>query len=409
MGFFALFLLTIAHNVVCTLPSPSTRNRPFFLLFLFFSADFRVDYQKLGETRESMFPGLPTIALTATATERVRADIVTSLKLRSPAQFTVSFYRENLTFRVIPKVFAVDKEAKLPEWQVAILNYIAERPNETGIVYCLSRDETATMAALIRSRIDVPAAHYHAGMTCNQRTEVQNAWRAGKIRVVAATIAFGMGIDHATVRYVLHATMSKSLEAYYQEAGRAGRDGLPAECILYYAARDGPRILNLIRKGRKKGPGQRANSQREVAQFNAMVEYCVESGACRHAQLLRYLGERWASPGCREVCDVCRGEVIDVGQAAAQAKKAAAQKKKDGSGGSGARSGGAGTSRPPLAGFTSAAVALQEHRQSAAAAAAAKPKGKSGSGSGNQQRLNTLLQCVERAKAKKLDAARPFY
>jgi len=132
------------------------------------------------------------MALTATATPQVRQDVLRSLHMTAAAQFTVSFFRENLTFRVIPKDYTLDKDSGLQAWQLRLLEYILERPRETGIVYCLSRDDTEAMAALARDVAGVPAAHYHAGMTPKQRTAVQNAWRKGEVGVVCATIAFGM-------------------------------------------------------------------------------------------------------------------------------------------------------------------------------------------------------------------------
>jgi RecQ family ATP-dependent DNA helicase len=270
--------------------------------------DFRKEYQQLGRVKAEAFPSVPVMALTATATEKVRHDVLSSLKMRSAAQFKVSFFRDNLTFRVLPKEYTIDKETKLSGWETQLLDYITSQQGSTGIVYCLSRDDAESTAALISKKANIPARHYHAGMTPKQRTEVQNAWRQGHIKVVAATIAFGMGIDHATVRYVLHATMSKSLEGYYQEAGRAGRDGLPAECILFHGKRDVPRLMNLMRRGfKKKAAG---SFQREVAQLNAMTSFCGEGKQCRHAQVLRYFGEEWGNRGCGDKCDVCRGEVV---------------------------------------------------------------------------------------------------
>ena len=278
--------------------------------------DFRKDYQQLGNVRMECFPTVPVMALTATATHHVREDVLHSLKMRNPATFVVSFFRENLTFRVSPKCLHDIPKQQREEfhcrkvWEKHLLTYISERKDQTGIVYCLSRDDAEGIAHMIANATGVPARHYHAGMTSKQRTEVQNQWRRGDIRVVAATIAFGMGIDHATVRYVVHATLSKSLEGYYQEAGRAGRDGKPAECVLYYARQDVPRLLRLVQKGRKRKSG--GSCQREIAQLNAMAEYCCTQDACRHRQVLEYFGESWTTKrsGCGERCDVCRGEVV---------------------------------------------------------------------------------------------------
>lgn len=246
--------------------------------------------------------------MTATATIEVRSDILTSLGMKTPATFNVSFFRKNLILRVIPKDYQKDKETTLYCWELRLIEYVQKRQNDTGIIYCLSRDDAQSMAKLIDDLAGIPAAFYHAGMTPGQRMDVQNRWRSGEVRVVAATIAFGMGIDHPNVRYVIHATMSKSLEGYYQEAGRCGRDGESGECILFYGKRDGPRILNLIRRGKKKG----SSRERQYALFDAVTQYCCNSSTCRHAQLLHYLGEQWDSSSCKTSCDVCRNEVLEI-------------------------------------------------------------------------------------------------
>ena len=230
-----------------------------------------------------------------------------SLGMRNAVHFNVSFFRSNLIFRVIPKDYTEDKDTMLKAWQTTILEYIQARRDDTGIVYCLSRDDAESMAFLVSNFTGIPAAFYHAGMSSGQRMAVQNKWRTGAVKIVAATIAFGMGIDHPHVRYVLHATMSKSLEGYYQEAGRCGRDGQSGECILFYGKRDGPRILNLIRRGQKKG----SSFQRQLALFNAVAEYCTEGQVCRQAQLLNYLGEN-CDITCKNSCDVCLNEVISL-------------------------------------------------------------------------------------------------
>lgn len=270
--------------------------------------DFRPEYKQIGSVKQLNFPLLPVTALTATATASVRSDVISSLKIKDHNLFKVSFFRENLLMRVIPKDYQKDKEFEMPAWEVRILEYIQERKNESGIVYCLSREDCESMSCMLNSVAGVAAAHYHAGMTPGQRTAVQNKWRNGEIKVVAATIAFGMGIDHPHVRYVLHATMSKSLEGYYQEAGRCARDGQPGECILFYGKKDVPRILNLLRLGNRR---KKSNQfQNQLALLNAVTEYCCHANKCRHAQLLEYLGETWNQQSCGNSCDVCRQEVV---------------------------------------------------------------------------------------------------
>lgn len=267
--------------------------------------DFRPEYNKIGAVKHRNFPSLPVTALTATATASVRSDVIRSLKMQSLDSYVVSFFRENLIMRVIPKDYNMDSEWEMPAWEVRILQYVQAKKNESGIIYCLSRDDCEMMSCMVNNAAGIPSAHYHAGMTPGQRTAVQNKWRSGEIKVVAATIAFGMGIDHPRVRYVIHATISKSLEGYYQEAGRCARDGLPGECILFYGKRDVPRILNLIRRGKRT-----ANFKTQLALLNSVTEYCCQSLVCRHAQLLRYLGEEWERNTCTNSCDVCRNEVL---------------------------------------------------------------------------------------------------
>ncbi|KAL4526205.1 hypothetical protein Ndes2437B_g07460 [Nannochloris sp. 'desiccata'] len=187
--------------------------------------DFRKEYQQLGRVKSEAFPTVPVMALTATATSKVAQDVLSSLKMRSAAQFKVSFFRDNLTFRVLPKDYTMDKETKLSGWETQLLDYITSKESSTGItsgiVYCLSRDDAESTANLINKETGIPARHYHAGMTPKQRTEVQNAWRQGQVRVVAATIAFGMGIDHATVRNEVVPLNSTTTAAGKEKKGRS--------------------------------------------------------------------------------------------------------------------------------------------------------------------------------------------
>ncbi|KAL6785285.1 RECQ1 [Auxenochlorella protothecoides x Auxenochlorella symbiontica] len=263
--------------------------------------DFRPDYKQLGLVRSACFPHTPLMALTATATPEVRKDILSSLRMRYVCKFVVSFFRPNLTFKVIQKDYKRNEESMLPGYLHHMLEYIMSRGDATGIVYCLSRDESEGVAAAIRDCTGTSAAHYHAGMTPRARMQVQNDWRQGRVSVVVATIAFGMGIDKADVRYVLHFSLSKALEGYYQEAGRAGRDGLPCECVLYYARKDVPRIVQLLHHGKRS----KAQFQREMELLSQMRDYCEEEKQCRHARLLRYFGEEWTQERCGDRCDNC--------------------------------------------------------------------------------------------------------
>lgn len=187
--------------------------------------DFRPDYKRLGVLRKR-FPQVPTMALTATATPRVRMDILKQLNLTKPKWFLSSFNRSNLKFSVLPKKGSSTLEE--------ILTFIRNRPiHDSGIIYCLSRKECDSVALAI-SQKGVKACSYHAGLTDSVRESRQKDWITNKVRVICATVAFGMGIDKPDVRFVLHYSMPKSIEGYYQEAGRAGRDGELAQCILYY-------------------------------------------------------------------------------------------------------------------------------------------------------------------------------
>ena len=188
--------------------------------------DFRPEYRQLVELR-ALFPKVPVMALTATATERVQADIVTHLKLREPRCFVASFNRPNLTYRVLAKSGPYEQT----------LDFIRGRERESGIVYCHSRKSAETVAERLNAD-GVKARPYHAGLTPDERSRNQEAFLRDEVRVVCATIAFGMGINKPNVRFVIHYDLPKNIEGYYQETGRAGRDGLPAECLLLFSAGD---------------------------------------------------------------------------------------------------------------------------------------------------------------------------
>ena len=176
---------------------------------------------------------------------------------------------------------------------------------------------------------------YHAEIIKEEKRKAEYGFENDRKPLVFATNAFGMGIDHPHVRYVIHATMSKSLEGYYQEAGRCGRDGVRGECILFYGKRDAPRLMNLIRLGSRKKGGSKKNTQTQYALLNSMTEYCISEAVCRHAQLLRYLGEEWEAGRCGSSCDVCLGEVeriADAEKKTARTKKTSGGSKKAGGG-----------------------------------------------------------------------------
>ena len=247
--------------------------------------DFRPEYRELKKL-QTHFPDVPVMALTATATERVRTDIVKQLKLREPRCYVASFNRPNLTYRVVAKTAPYEQ----------LLTFIHSRSNDSGIVYCASRKSADSLARNL-SEDGVSAKPYHAGLTSAERTKNQEAFLRDDIRVVAATIAFGMGINKPNVRFVVHYDLPKNLESYYQETGRAGRDGLPSECVLLFSASDVAKQLHFIDE---KSEGEARIAR---AQLQQMVHY-AETRDCRRVTLLRYFGEEYTKPSC-EGCDNC--------------------------------------------------------------------------------------------------------
>jgi ATP-dependent DNA helicase RecQ len=247
--------------------------------------DFRPEYRELKKLR-THFPDVPMMALTATATERVRADIVKQLKLREPRCYVASFNRPNLTYRVVPKTAPYEQ----------LLEFILSRSNDSGIVYCASRKSADSLARNLKED-GVSAKPYHAGLTGAERTKNQEAFLRDDVRVVTATIAFGMGINKPNVRFVVHYDLPKNLESYYQETGRAGRDGLPSECVLLFSASDVAKQLHFI--------DEKSESEARIAraQLQQMVHY-AETRECRRVTLLRYFGEEYTKPAC-DGCDNC--------------------------------------------------------------------------------------------------------
>jgi ATP-dependent DNA helicase RecQ len=248
--------------------------------------DFRPEYRQLAELRQ-LFPSVPMMALTATATERVRSDIVALLKLREPRCYVASFNRPNLTYRV----FAKNK----PYQQV--LAFLRKQPGQSGIVYCQSRKTTESVAEKL-SADGVKARPYHAGLTPHQRSEHQELFLRDEVRVICATIAFGMGINKPNVRFVVHYDLPKNIEGYYQETGRAGRDGLPSECVLLFSAGDVMKQTHFIDE--KPDPRERSIAHEQLRQ---MVHY-AESAGCRRGELLGYFGEEVGQESCGG-CDNC--------------------------------------------------------------------------------------------------------
>jgi ATP-dependent DNA helicase RecQ len=234
--------------------------------------DFRPEYRELKKLRKHL-PDVPIMALTATATERVRADIIKELELRDPCAYVASFNRPNLTYRVIPKTAAYEQ----------LLAFIRSRPNDSGIIYCASRKSTESLARNLKED-GVSAKPYHAGLTNAERTKHQDAFLRDDVRVITATIAFGMGINKPNVRFVVHYDLPKNLESYYQETGRAGRDGLPSECVLLFSPGDVAKQLHFIDEKTEK------EARIARAQLQQTVHY-AETRECRRATLLEYFGE----------------------------------------------------------------------------------------------------------------------
>ena len=247
--------------------------------------DFRPEYRQLAELR-ALLPEVPIMALTATATNRVRTDIVSHLSLRDPAVFVASFNRPNLTYHVMPK--------NQPLRQV--LNFIAKRENESGIIYCATRAGAERVAASLASR-GLAALAYHAGLESHLRAKNQELFLRDEARIICATIAFGMGINKPNVRWVIHYDLPKNVEGYYQETGRAGRDGLPADCLLLFSAGDAAKQAHFIEEMSAPQEQQAARSQ-----LRQMIHY-AECSTCRRHELLAYFGEE-SVPRCSG-CDNC--------------------------------------------------------------------------------------------------------
>uniref|UniRef100_J3NA51 ATP-dependent DNA helicase n=1 Tax=Oryza brachyantha TaxID=4533 RepID=J3NA51_ORYBR len=255
--------------------------------------DFRPDYRGLGCLKQN-FPRVPIMALTATATESVRKDILSTLRIPNAMVLKKSFDRTNLNYEVIGKT-------KTPHNQLGDL--LKDRfMNMSGIVYCLSKNECADTAKFLREKYKIKCSHYHAGLSARQRTSVQGKWHNGEVKVICATIAFGMGIDKPDVRFVIHNTMSKSIESYYQESGRAGRDNLPAHCIVLYQKKDIGHIICMLRNS---GNFKSESFKFAMDQAKKMQAYCELKTECRRQTLLGHFGEQYNRQRCKDGCSPC--------------------------------------------------------------------------------------------------------
>jgi ATP-dependent DNA helicase RecQ len=273
--------------------------------------DFRPEYRQLALLRER-FPRASLHAFTATATPRVRDDIAKQLNLRDPATLVGTFDRPNLVYRIVPRT---DRVAQA-------LAILGRHRGEASIVYCISRRETERLAARLAAE-GLLARPYHAGLDAKERHRTQDAFAKETIDVVVATVAFGMGIDRSDVRLVLHTALPKSLEAYQQETGRAGRDGLAAECVLLYSSADVFQWEALVRKSAAESELDEEEQERLVAgqlqHLHAMRRY-AQAARCRHAALSEYFGQTYPPKPC-EACDVCLGEAESLADSTVVAQK----------------------------------------------------------------------------------------
>lgn len=257
--------------------------------------DFRPDYLEL-KTLRSRFPGVPIMALTATADPQTRSDMARALGLEGAKTYLMSFDRPNISYSI---------QEKGKDWKKQILNFVSERKGTAGIVYCLSRKKVDDTTAFLR-KAGFNAFAYHAGMDANDRDASQDAFLSGSDTVMVATIAFGMGIDKPDVRFVAHTDLPSSVEAWYQETGRAGRDGLPSDTLMLFGSGDVSRRRRMIKKGGGGVPEKRV----ETAKLDALVGVC-ETPGCRRRAILAHFGE--AHPGNCMACDTCEDppETID--------------------------------------------------------------------------------------------------
>ncbi len=255
--------------------------------------DFRPDYLALSAI-PTLFPTVPLAAFTATATEKVQQDIIRKVGLRTPHTVRASFNRPNLFYQVLAK----------SELEAQLLEFLKDHEGESGIIYRTTRDAVTATAASLASR-GIKALPYHAGLSAEQRERNQEAFNRDEVSVIVATIAFGMGIDKSNVRFVVHADLPRHIEAYYQETGRAGRDGEPAHCLLYFSRGDIPKIRYFI--DQMEDEAERGIAMQKLNQTVRFASHNV----CRRKQLLSFFGEAYPADNC-STCDICIGSVKQV-------------------------------------------------------------------------------------------------
>ncbi|MEX0920208.1 MAG: RecQ family ATP-dependent DNA helicase [Candidatus Pacearchaeota archaeon] len=264
--------------------------------------DFRPSYRKLKSLRE-FFPETPMISLTATATEKVRGDIIKELSLKEPEMFISSFDRKNLNLSVTKKKKSFDK----------IMELLKGRENDSVIIYCHSRKEVENLSRKLNEN-GLNSLPYHAGLDNKIRKHNQELFIKDKVEIIVATIAFGMGIDKPDVRLIIHHTFPKTLEGYYQEIGRAGRDGLPSDCIMFYSYGDKRKHEFFIDQLEDED-----SKAKEKEKLNKVIRYC-ETRLCRRRHILRHFGEEYKEEKCNK-CDVCLGTHEDFGKEAVSSGK----------------------------------------------------------------------------------------
>ncbi len=252
--------------------------------------DFRPEYSRIASVRDK-YPEAVLLALTATATNRVQEDIVHSLQMREPTKYISSFDRSNLFLKVIPKIDPTKQT----------LEFLKKRRKQPGIIYCFKRKQVETLCEELQAH-GYTVRPYHAGLSDQDRETNQELFLKDEIQIIVATIAFGMGINKPNVRFVIHYDLPKSIESYYQEVGRAGRDGLKSDCLLLFSYTDITKFKYLLKR--------KEDNERQIAekQINALVEY-LESHVCRRVPLLKYFGEVYEKNKCSDMCDNCLAQI----------------------------------------------------------------------------------------------------